>query len=261
MLTFLGQAGMTSYPELGESGHLSHFGPCRENPMGDDERELTFRGDLEDLILSSTDGNRDKVTRLARRAGIKDPPEKADVESSANEIVFVRARSPKVLVSLLTNLPKVCNLEGTDELNRLIRECKALFPAMNQGADDTSPRSSDSATEVEGLYNEAADLVLQAQDLRLKFQPLLSSQELMPTDLTELSNLLSRTASSIAELLHSYSADSKLSIPARRILALLNRIEDEIFGCLDSLWYYTQIHSIFDASRRTGTGIGVSEPA
>jgi hypothetical protein len=230
--------------------------------MEDEDRVLKFRNDLEDLILSTTGRAPDKVARLARKAGIKDPPDNNDVGSCATNIVHEKARSPKVLLNLLDYLPNVCDdleKKDIDELNRLIKELKLLFPMVHQVAADGSPGSGNPVGETEALFEAAIDLVRRTKDLRLKFQPLRSGQELTLVDVAEINNQLSESASDIAELLQAYPIESKPSISARRLLASLSRIEDEIFRCFDSLWYYAQVHSILEASRRADTGIGVAE--
>lgn len=227
--------------------------------MVDEDRELKFRNALEDLILSATDQNRDKVVRLAQRSGIKDPPENEDVGSCANNIVHVKARSSKVLLSLLTNLPTVCKgpeKAKTDELNHLIRELALIFPETI--GDKPSPRSREDG-EDDTLLATAIDLVRRTKDLRLKFQPILSGQELTSADIAEINDQLSRSAASISELRQAYPIESKPSASVRRLLAGLTRIENELFRCFDALWYYGQVYSILEASRNADADIGVTE--
>ena len=42
-------------------------------------------------------------------------------------------------------------------------------------------------------------------------------------------------------------------------MTCLGKIEDEIFICLDSLWYYMAVYSIFEDSKRMAADLGVAE--
>lgn len=232
--------------------HVSHA----ESRMEDD-RVLQFRNDVEELILSATDEDPDKIARLARKAGFNDAPDDHAVGYRVNIIVFEKARSGKKLLDLLKHLPSVCDglaSDKTERLNQLLGTLNQLFPEMRQATAGT-----DSAYEASELYNAAIDLVRRAKDLRLKFRTLFTGQELTRVDVEEISNELSESASGIEALLRAYPAGDLLSIPARRLLMSLGRIEGEIFKCFDSLWYYNVVHSILEESRGLTANIGLAE--
>ncbi len=225
------------------------------------DRLLDFRNHVEELILSATARDRDKVTWLARKAGIADSPDNNDVGACVNIIVFEKARSARTFQGLLKHLPHVCGeLDGdkSERLNQLLEELNQLFPEL-QKETGASVDSTASADEASGLFNAAIDLVRRTKDLKLKFRTLLSSQELTRVDVEEISDNLIESASGIEALLRAYPIEGKPSISARRLLMSLGRIEDEIFRCFDSLWYYTVVHSSLEESRSATAGTGVAE--
>jgi hypothetical protein len=229
--------------------------------MGDDARELQFRNHLEEFILEATAGDRDKVVRLARKVGITDPPSHDDVGVCVTAIVFDKARSPVKCLDLLKYLPQVCDKleqDMSDRRDKLLEELKQLFPGVRQAAGE-SAESMDSADEADELFNAAIDLVRRTKDLKLKFHSLLSGQELTRVDVEEISGKLSESASGIETVLSAYPVGTKPSISARRLLISLGRIEDEIFRCFDSLWYYTAVHSILEESRSATGNVSIAE--
>jgi hypothetical protein len=222
---------------------------------------LQFRNDVEALILSATGGDPDKVTRLAHKAGITDPPDNHDVGVCVTIIVFEKARSGKKVLDLLKYLPDVCGeLEGDKpkKLNKLLDDLNRLFPEVRQ-ATGASAEPMDSAADASELYNAGIDVVRRTKDLKLKFRTLLSSQELTRIDVEEISDKLSASASDIEALLRAHPAGERPSIPARRLLMSLGRIEGEIFKCFDSLWYYNVVHSILEESRSAAANISIAE--
>jgi hypothetical protein len=228
----------------------------------DEARLRQFRNDLEDFILGAADRDPDKVARLARRAGITDPPDNHDVGVCVNIIVFEKARSASKLLDLLRYLPNVCGefeKDKSETLNQLREELYQLYPEVRKAAGGPAD-STDSADEVGGLFNAAIDVVRQTKELKLKFRTLLSSQELTRVDIEEISGRLTESASGIEEVLRAYPVGERApSIAARRLLMSLGRIEEEIFRCFDSLWYYTVVHASLEESRSATANIGPAE--
>lgn len=227
----------------------------------EDPRVLQLRNDVEELILSATGRDPEKVAWLARKAGITDPPDNHDVGVCVNIIVFEKARPARILLDLLRYLPSVCGeleRDKSDKLNQLHEGLNQLFPEVRQAAGE-SAESMGSADEADGLFNAAIDLVRRTKDLKLKFHSLLSGQELTRVDVEEISDNLSESASGIEALLRAYSVGTKPSISVRRLLVSLGRIEGEIFRCFDSLWYYSVIHSSLEESRSATANISIAE--
>src|SRR5262249_30718208 len=151
-------------------------------------------------------------------------------------IVHDKARNPRVLLNLLTYLPEVCDdferKKLVDQLNRLIKELETLFPEiLQQEAADRPAESEGPADEGDALFDAAIDFVRRTKDLRIKFEPLRTGEELTPDDVIAINNKLSESVSELAGLLQAYPMSSKSSISVRRFLRSLSRIEEEIFKC------------------------------